>query len=114
MKQIKAFMRRELLGSTIKELEGKGARDITVTNVNAIGNLSDFEMDRWHILRKYQETYSTIAKLEIVCRDDEARTFVDVIKQHGHTGERGDGRVFVMPVELAANINTGEEGEDAL
>ena len=114
MKQIKAFMRRELLGSTINELQINGARDITVTHVDAIGNLSDFEMDRWHILRRYQETYSTIAKLEIVCRDDEARTFVDVIKEHGHTGERGDGRVFVMPVELTANITTGEEGEDAL
>lgn len=114
MKQIKAFMRRELLGSTIKELEAKGAKDITVTNANAIGNLSDYEMDRWHILRRYQESYSTIAKLEIVCCDEEMRTFVDVIKKHGHTGERGDGRVFVMPVELAANIRTGEEGENAL
>jgi len=114
MKQIKAFMRRTLLGSTINELQEKGARDITVTNVDAIGNLSDYEMDRWHILRKYQEQYSKIAKLEIVCRDEEARAFVDVIKEHGHTGERGDGRVFVMPVELAANIRTGKEGEDAL
>ncbi len=114
MKPIKAFMRRQLLGSTISELQTKGARDITVTNVDAIGNLSDFEMDRWHILRRYQETYSRIAKLEIVCKNGEVRTFVDVIKEHGHTGERGDGRVFVMPVEQAANIRTGEEGENAL
>ena len=114
MKEIKAYMRRALLDSTIKELEAKGARDITVTNADAIGDLSDFEMDRWHMLRKYQETYSSTAKLELVCRDDEVRPFIDVIKQHGHTGERGDGRVFVTPVDLAANIRTGEEGDDAL
>ncbi len=114
MKQITAYMRKTMLESTIKELESEGARDITVTHVDAIGDLSDIERDRWHILRKYEERYSDIAKMEIVCRDNEVRSFVDVIKKHGYTGERGDGRVFVLPVELAANIRTGEEGKEAL
>ena len=114
MKQIKAYMRKTMLGSTITELEKNGARDITISSVDAIGELSDLEMDRWHVIRKYQERYSQIAKMEIVCLDKEVRGFVDVIKKHGHTGERGDGRIFVFPVELAANIRTGEEGDEAL
>jgi nitrogen regulatory protein PII len=36
------------------------------------------------------------------------------IKEYGHTGEHGDGRIFVVNVEDAANITTGREGEAAL
>jgi nitrogen regulatory protein PII len=114
VKEIKAYMRFEFLGSTIEQLEDAGARDITVIRADAVGPMADHEMDRWHVLRKYQERYSTIAKLEIVCRDDEATQFVEIIRQHGHTGESGDGRIFVSPVEQAVNIRTGAEGEDAL
>ncbi len=40
--------------------------------------------------------------------------FVNIIAEHGHTGESGDGRVFVSPIDQAVNIRTGEEGEQAL
>jgi len=39
---------------------------------------------------------------------------VDVIKQNAHTGEIGDGKIFVMPVEKAIRIRTGEEDRDAI
>ena len=114
MKEIKAYMRPTFLDVTLSCLEKAGARDITVVRVDALGALADYEYDRWHILRKYQEKYSGVAKLEIVCRDDEVREFVEIIREQSHTGEHGDGRVFVSPIELAVNIRTGEEGDDAL
>lgn len=114
MKEVKAYMRPAFLDSTIESLEKAGARDITIVRVDAIGALADYEFDRWHVLRKYQEKYSAVAKIEIVCRDDEARKFAEIIREHGHTGERGDGRVFIAPIEAVINIRTGLEGDEAL
>ena len=114
MKEIKAYVRPTFLNSMIERLEEKGAKDITVIRVDALGALADHEFDRWHFVRKYAEKYFTIAKLEIVCRDDQAKEFMETIKEYGHTGEHGDGRVFISNVEYAANITTGREGEAAL
>ena len=114
MKEIKAYVRPAFLNSMIERLEEKGAKDITVIRVDALGAMSDYESDRGHFVRKYAEKYSRIAKVEIVCRDDQAKEFMHTIKEYGHTGERGDGRVFITNVEHAANITTGQEGEAAL
>ncbi len=114
MKEIKAYIRPSALERTIKELEKAGARDITVIRVDAIGKMADFEKDRWHIVRKYDEKYSAIAKLEIVCVDSEFETFVEIIREEAYTGERGDGRIFVSRIEKAISIRTGNEGADAL
>lgn len=101
MKEIKAYMRPTFLDGTIEHLEREGAKDITVIRVDAIGALADHEGDRWHLVRKYSEKYSAIAKLEIVCLDEEAEHFMRIIQEHGYTGERGDGRVFLVNVERA-------------
>lgn len=114
MKEIKAYVRPAFLDSIIERLEEKGAKDITVIRVDALGALADQEYDRRHIIRKYADKYFTIAKVEIVCRDDQAKNFMQIIREHGHTGERGDGRVFITNVEDAVNITTGREGEAAL
>ena len=55
-----------------------------------------------------------MVKLEIVCSDEDAMRFMRIIQEYGHTGESGDGRVFLTSVEAAVNIRTGEEGEAAL
>jgi nitrogen regulatory protein P-II 1 len=114
MKEIKAYLRPTQLEAVIAELETAGARDMTVLRVDALGDLVDPSTDRHHLVRKHPERYSAIAKLEIVCTDDEAPGFVDIIRRHGHTGAHGDGRIFVSSVEQAINIRTGQEGEDAL
>lgn len=114
MKEIKAYVRPNFLDGTIEALEEAGARDMTVIRVDAIGALADYEQDRWHVLRKYSSKYSALAKIELVCRDDEAAQFVEVIREHCHTGERGDGRIFVSDIASVVNIRTGKTGEKAL
>lgn len=114
MKEIKAYIRPNFLNSTIHALEEAGVRDITIIRVDALGTLADYEQDRWHVLRRYSAKYSAVAKIEIVCRDEEVRGLVEVIRTRGHTGEHGDGRIFVTEVSMAVNIRTGEEGEGAL
>jgi len=114
VKEIKAYVRPELLETILKRLEEAGATDITVVRVDAIGRMADFEKDREHLWRKYSEKYSKIAKLEIVCTDARARPFMEIIKEAGHLGESGDGRIFLGPIEEVLNIRTGETGEKGL
>ena len=114
MKEIKAYIRPTFLDSTIEHLEKEGARDITIIRVDAIGALADYEYDRRNIIRKYDEKYSKVAKLEIVCQDHEAEKFMRIIQKHAYFGEHGDGRIFLSPILSAINIRTGEEGEEAL
>lgn len=114
MKEIKAYVRPDRLSGIVSRLEQEGARDLTVTRVDAIGALADPEKDKLRLFRNYAEKYSDIAKIEIVCLDDEVNRFVAVLKETSYTGERGDGRIFVVNVERAVNIRTGVEGETAL
>ena len=98
----------------VSDLERKRARDLIVTRVEAIGGLADAEDDRIRLFRKYSEKYSDIAKIEIVCADDEVQGFVTVLRKASYTGERGDGRIFVFNIERAINIRTDEDGDNAL
>lgn len=114
MKEIKAYVRPELLETIVGRLEQAGAKDISVIRVDALGAMADWEESRSHPWQKYQETYSKIAKIEIVCHDGEAESLVRIIQEVGHLGESGDGRVFVGTIDMAVNIRTGSEGDDAL
>jgi len=114
MKEIKAYIRIVGIDNLIAHLEDAGAKDITITRVDALGDLADFEFDRWHIIRRYAETYFRVAKIEIVCTDEQAETLVEIIKEKAHTGEKGDGRIFVADIDAAVNIRTGRRGREAL
>lgn len=52
-----------------------------------------------------------MAKIEIVYRDEEVDKIVKVIKENAHTGRKGDGIIFVSPVQEAFHIRTGKKGE---
>jgi len=54
------------------------------------------------------------AKIECAVADGDAPMIVDTILRHARTGSIGDGKVFVLPVEQAFRIRTGEAGEDTL
>jgi nitrogen regulatory protein PII len=53
-------------------------------------------------------------RLEVVCHDNQVEEVVATIEHAAHTGLRGDGKIFVTPVETAVRISTGERGEAAL
>jgi nitrogen regulatory protein P-II 1 len=114
MKELKAYVRPTYLDAIIRHLEEAGARDITVIRVDAFGALTNGEFERQRLLRSYEEKYSRVAKLEIICADQDALRFMQIIREYGHTGESGDGRVFLTNVEAALNIRTGQEDEAAL
>jgi nitrogen regulatory protein P-II 1 len=53
-------------------------------------------------------------KLEIVTTDDKVEAVIDAILKAAQTGKIGDGKIFVLPVEQAIRIRTGEAGSDAV
>jgi len=53
-------------------------------------------------------------KLEIVVESKDMSVVVETILKHARTGQVGDGKIFVLPVESAVRVRTGEDGEDVL
>ena len=53
-------------------------------------------------------------KIECVVDDSEKEIVVETVLKHARTGSIGDGKIFVLPVEEAIRIRTGEEGADVL
>jgi nitrogen regulatory protein P-II 1 len=114
MKEVKAYVRADKLQEILRALQDEGARGMTVIRVDAIGAMADPVANRQRFIRKFSEAYSSIAKIEIVCGDEEADRRVQVVKKHGWTGFPGDGRIFVSSIERCVNIRTGTAGDEAL
>ena len=53
-------------------------------------------------------------RLEVACHDDMVEKALLTIEWAAHTGLRGDGKIFVLPLEQAVRISSGEHGEDAV
>ena len=53
-------------------------------------------------------------KIELVCHDALVEQIVEAIETTAHTGLRGDGKIYVSPVDMAVRISTGERGEKAV
>ncbi len=63
---------------------------------------------------EYQVDFVPKIKVEMVVPDDLVSRIVEAVKETARTGEIGDGKIFILPVEKAVRIRTGEEDEDAI
>jgi nitrogen regulatory protein P-II 1 len=110
MKMIKAIIRPERLDFAKKALEEKGIYGMTVMQVEGRGDQKGISLQ----YRGGAITVDFISKvqIEIVVRDREADTVVEVIKAATKTGKIGDGRIFVLPVERSIRVRTGEEDSE--
>lgn len=112
MKEIKAYIRCQKAEKVLEALEDIGISDITLIDVMGVGVLADPQNAKYSI--KCVEKYSEVAKLEVVCSDEQMQQIVDTIRRTAYSGLKGDGMIFVSPVELAVKIRTGAIGEAAL
>lgn len=113
MKEIKAYIRTSAVATTVEALNEAGAPGITVVTVHPVGYGFDpnyFQPERADPI-KYTPS---ITKLEVVCKDDDVDKFVEIISGGSYTGTRGDGMIFVSPIERAVKIRTSEQGDKAL
>lgn len=112
MKMVVAYIRHEAFEPIREELLEKGFPSLTITEVKGSGRQKG-------ITEHYRGSAIAIhlrpkLKVECVVEDGDARTIVDVILKHGRTGAVGDGKIFLIPVEDAIRIRTGEAGEEVL
>ncbi len=112
MKKIMAIIRPNKLQVVKEALDDIGVPSMTVTEVKGRGK----QRGVIEIYRDREYCIDLLPKLEIniVVSDDEVDTIVDTIAKAAHTGEIGDGKIFVMPVEEVVRIRTGERGHDAI
>jgi nitrogen regulatory protein P-II 1 len=112
MKKIEAFLRHEAFEPIRMDLLEKGFPSISISEVKGSGRQKGItERYRGAELTNYLRPK---LKIECVVADGDVDVIVEAILRHGRTGAIGDGKVFVLPVEQAHRIRTGESGEDTL
>jgi nitrogen regulatory protein P-II 1 len=112
MKKIEAFIRHEAFDPIRAELLDKGLPSMSILEVKGSGRQKgEVEHYRGSVL---MISVRPKLKLEVVVEDKDKDAVVEAILRHARTGEVGDGKIFVLPVEEAIRIRTGEDGEAVL
>lgn len=112
MKKIEAIVKPEKFDEIKNALNNQNIKGITITQVTGCGN----QKGQKQFYRGTEVGINLLPKLklEIVVSDDQVNDIVSVISQTAKTGNIGDGKIFVSPIENATRIRTGENGDDAL
>jgi nitrogen regulatory protein P-II 1 len=106
MKLVKAIIKPERFEFVKKALEEKGYAGMTVTDVKGRGEQKGITLE----YRGKPMVVDMLPKIqiEIVVRDERLDELVALIMQAARTGKIGDGKIFILPVEKAVRIRTGE------
>jgi len=113
LKEIKAIIQPFMLSKVINALkELEGLPGLTVSEVKGFGK-SQAE-DAEHKIVEDFVGYVKKAKLEIVVPDHLVGAVAEIIQTHAHTGNPGDGKIFISTVDDVIKIRTGERGEGAI
>jgi len=111
MKMIKCFIRHERLESVREKMFELGVPGISVTDIKGIGKpMSQLKSSPENKLPQFLPRVEVSIVLENDAVDEVVETLVSTLK----TGQFGDGKIFILPVEDAVRIRTGERGEKAL
>jgi nitrogen regulatory protein P-II 2 len=112
MKLITAIIKPFKLDAVREALAGAGIDGMTVTEVKGYGR----QKGHTEIYRgaEYQVDFLPKLRIEVAVPDEVADKAVETISEHARTGEIGDGKIFVMPIDHAVRIRTGENDSDAL
>ena len=112
MKKIEAIIKPFKLDEVKEKLGTIGVQGITVSEVKGFGR----QKGHTELYRgaEYVVDFLPKVKLEIVIPDDLLEKTLEVIATTAQTGKIGDGKIFVIHVEEAVRIRTGERGKDAL
>jgi nitrogen regulatory protein P-II 1 len=112
MKKIEAIIKPFKLDEVKEALHDVGVSGITVTEARGFGR----QKGHTELYRgaEYVVDFLPKVKLEVVVDDSLADRVVEAITSAAQTGRIGDGKIFVIPVETAVRIRTGERGADAI
>lgn len=112
MKKIEAIIKPFKLEEVKEALAEIGVQGMTVTEVKGFGR----QKGHSEIYRgsEYTVDFLPKVKIEVVAEDGDAQSIAETIVRNAHTGKIGDGKVFILPVEEAIRIRTGETGIGAI
>ncbi len=112
IKMVAAIVRPDRLGDIKQSLAEAGAPSLTVTNVSGRGS-QPAKTGQWRG-EEYTVDLHQKVKIECVVADIPADDVVEAIRDGAKTGEPGDGKIFVLPVEDALQVRTGNRGPEAV
>lgn len=112
MIKIEAIIKPFKLDDVREALNEFGLQGMTITEVKGYGRQKGHK----EIYRgaEYLVDFIPKIKLEMVVSTDRVDEVVDTIRKAANSGKIGDGKIFVLPVEQAIRVRTGETGEDAI
>jgi len=106
MKMVKAIIKPERFELVKKALEDKGVTSMTVTEVQGRGEQKGITLE--YRGKKMVVDMLPKIQIEIVIRDHEVDELITTIISAAKTGKFGDGKIFVLPVDTAIRVRTGE------
>jgi nitrogen regulatory protein P-II 2 len=112
MKMIVAVIKPSRLDAVLDAVTEAGASGVTVTEVRGYGR----QRGKTEVYRgaEYEVKLLPKVRLEIATTDDVAETVVAAVARAGNTGKIGDGKIFVLDLQEALRIRTGEQGAGAI
>jgi nitrogen regulatory protein PII len=112
MKKIETIIKPFKLDDVKDALNRIGVSGMTISEVKGFGR----QRGHKEIYRgaEYQTDFIPKIKIDLIVNSDLADKVVSTITEVAHTGSVGDGKIFVMPIEGAYRIRTGESGMDAI
>ncbi len=112
MKKIEAVIRPEKLTEVKNALAAAGFIGLTTYEVKGRGRQKGMVLS--YRTSEYRVDMISKTKVELVVDDSKAEQVIGIICDAGRTGNIGDGKIFVVPVEDVIRVRTGERGKDAI
>lgn len=112
MKKIEAIVRPEKLNEVRKALEEKSIFGMTVEEVQGRGRQKGIYL-QWRA-GEYCVEFLPKLKLDIIVDDKDLETAVTTITRSAKTGQKGDGKLFIYPLEDVVRVSSGERGKEAI
>ena len=112
MKLITCIIRPEKLDAVKDALDKQGIVGMTVTDVRGFGRQKG-QVEHYRG-EEYTIRFLPKVRLDLVVQNDDVSKALETIKKTAGTGKIGDGKIFVLDVENALRIRTGEQGNSAL
>ncbi|MFB6074040.1 MAG: ammonium transporter [Haloarculaceae archaeon] len=112
IEMVVAYIRPEKLSAAKEALTDVGAPSLTVTNVSGRGS-QPAKTGQWRGEEYVVDLHQKV-KIECVVADVPAAEVATALREAAHTGEKGDGKIFVLPVADALQVRTGKRGPEAV
>ncbi len=112
MKKVEAIIKPFKLDDVREALNNLGIRGVTVSEVKGYGR----QKGHTEIYRgaEYSVEFIPKIKIEVVVSADQAEKVAKAISEAANTNKIGDGKIFILPLDEAIRVRTGETGQDAL